>query len=263
MKENYFKGFIRVVKSLQNDDGYYFGTENVVSERMIEANNKDEAKLYLLNKYPQFFQNGKIYTKATKDEAQFFYVVIYPLYNYEIEQINQGEWVCAYCNQKHENIYVDRPRKDERIFGELLFCKDEEDYCLKQYKEKHYAELGIDLPDDEFYIKSDSPNYIYKITEKSTGKCYIGKTRNEPFFRWWNHLKHSSTPFGLYLSKTTLDSWTFEVLSVLPSDLSNSEILKIESQFIVQYDSIANGFNTLISCKDVIMEDKQQQVLQF
>lgn len=253
--KSYFKGFIRVVKQLLADDGYYsFGTETVVTERMIDANTKDEAKEYLLNKYPQFFQNGKIYTKSTKDEAQFFYVIIYPLYNYEIEQINKGEWQCAYCGQLHENVYIDRPRRDEKLFGDLLFCGSEDDYCIKEYKSKHYLEMGIDFPDDENYIKSDSPIYIYKITEKLTGKCYIGKTRNAPFFRWWNHLTHSSAPFGLYLRKTKLTDWTFEVIEILPIDTSNEDVLRVESEYIVKFDSIDNGFNTLISNKSVINE---------
>ncbi len=91
---------------------------------------------------------------------------------------------------------------------------------------------------------------VHKITEKATGKCYVGKTRNAPFFRWWNHLTHSSSPFGIYLRNTKLSDWTFEVLIQLPADIPDTEVFKVESEYIQKFDSINNGYNTLISNKN-------------
>lgn len=239
-----FKAFIRVVKSLTNSSG--FDSVTVEREPLIIAKDKNEVKQFMLNKYPQFFQNGKIYEKETKDQAQFFYVIIFPLYNWEIQLINEGEWVCSSCGQVHENKYIERPRINERLFGSsVMFCRSDDDMCLENYKRDKFKNL--DFPDDTNYIKSNSPNYIYKCTEKSSGKCYIGKTRNAPFFRWWNHLTKSSSPFGLYLRQTKLSDWTFEVLEELPSDISDTEVFRIESDYIVKFDSINNGFNSLIS----------------
>lgn len=255
-----YKAFIRVVKSMVAKDYLIgFNSVEVVREPVIEAADKTEVKLILLEKYPQFFQNGKVYEKETKDEAQFFYVVIYPLYNHEIEMINDGEWKCDHCGQIHENKYVSRPYVSERLFPGLLFCKSEDDYCIKEYKNNFYKD--IELPDDEFYIKKDSPNYIYKITEKKSGKSYVGKTRNAPFFRWWNHLTHSSSPFGTYLRGTKLSDWTFEVLDVLPYETSNTDVLRIESEFIVKYNCIENGYNSVISNKSVLTEPVNQTSL--
>lgn len=73
-----------------------------------------------------------------------------------------------------------------------------------------------------------------------------------PFFRWWNHLAHSHSPFGTYLRQTKLSNWTFEVLEELPYETSDSELFKIESEYIVRFDSINNGFNTIISDKSVL-----------
>jgi len=179
-----------------------------------------------------------------------FYVVIFPLYEFEKKQVDENtEWVCAYCGQHHDNTYLSRPKKSERLFGNLMFCKSDDDYCLTKYKEEYYKD--IEMPDDETFIKSDSPNYIYKITEKSTNKCYVGKTRNAPFFRWWNHLTHSSSPFGIYLRGHRLSEFTFEVLEELPFNISDSEVFKTESHYIRLYDSINNGFNSVISNKIV------------
>lgn len=249
MDQKYFKAFIRVVKSISAAD---FGSVNIVREPLIRAKDKNQVKSILLEKYPQFFQNGKVYEKESKDSAQFFYVVIFELYEYEKKQVIDGtSWECAYCGQKHENTYVSNPRKYEKLFGDKMFCRSEENYCLSQYKKEHYKD--VEFPDDENFIKKDSPNYIYKITEKATNKCYIGKTRNAPFFRWWNHLVHSSTPFASYLRKTKLSEWTFEVLEELPGNVKNSEVLRIESEYIRKFDSIGNGYNSLISSKDVAL----------
>lgn len=252
-----FKAFIRVVKSISERDNYFlggFGAVEVVREPLIEAKDKSEVKKILLERYPQFFTNGKVYERETKDNAQFFYVVIYPLYEWEKKQIEEGEWVCESCGHIHENQYLSKPRINERLFGtDKLFCRSDEDLCLENYKKEYYKD--VDLPDDLAYIKKDSPNYIYKCTEKATGKSYIGKTRNAPFFRWWNHLTHSSSPFGIYLRQTKLSDWTFEVLEELPGNIDESEVFRIESEYIMKYDSIQNGYNTVISNKKVLTDN--------
>ncbi len=247
----FFKAFIRVVKSIAFNDYCGFDTVEVIREPLIEAKDKNEVKQILLIKYPQFFQNGKVYEKETKDQAQFFYVVIFPLYEWEKKQIEEGEWVCASCGQVHENKYISKPKIDERLFGsDKLFCRSEDDICMQNYMKDKYK--NIEFPDDPSYIKKDSPNYIYKCTEKATGKSYIGKTRNAPFFRWWNHLTHSSSPFGIYLRQTKLSDWIFEVLEELPANIADSEVFKVESEYIQKFDSINNGFNSLISNKTVV-----------
>lgn len=265
--KGYFKALIRVVKSiaLKDPDEYMgFDTVEVLREPLIEAKDKAEVKAILLEKYPQFFQNGKVYEKETKnDKAQFFYVVIFPLYQHEIDLIKEGAWVCDYCGHTHENKYISRPLASKKFEGKM-FCSS--DYktgndivsvpdCYERWK-KEVAFKDVDLPDDLNYINVDSLNYIYKITEKATGKCYVGKTRNAPFFRWWNHLKHSGSPFGLYLRQTRLSDWTFEVLEELPSNLPDTDIFKIESDYIVKYKSLnPNGFNSVISNKDSIQPE--------
>jgi len=255
-----FKAFIRVVKSIAlKDDSFGFDTVEILREPLIEAIDKSEVKKILLEKYPQFFQNGKVYEKETKDQAQFFYVVIFPLYQHEINLIEEGEWKCDYCGHVHENKYISRPIVSKKFEGKIFCGSDhntgndiiEAPDCYERWK-REVVFKNSDLPDDLNYIGVDSLNYIYKCTEKSTGQCYIGKTRNAPFFRWWNHLTHSSSPFGLYLRQTKLSEWTFEVLEELPSNVSDSEIFRIESEYIKKFDSITNGFNSVISNKKVL-----------
>lgn len=248
-----FKAFIRVVKSLTDAENG-FDSVTVVREPLIIAKDKNEVKNFILNKYPQFFHNGKVYEKETKDKAQFFYVVIFPLYQHEINLINEGEWKCDYCGHVHENKYISRPLASRKFEGNIFCGSDfntgndiiEKPDCYERWK-REIVFKNSDLPDDLNYINAESLNYIYKCTEKATGKCYVGKTRNAPFFRWWNHLTKSSSPFGLYLRQTKLSDWTFEVLEELPSNVTDKEIFKVESDYMVKFDSINNGFNSLIS----------------
>ena len=252
MDKKYYKAFIRIIKGFEVETKTEWEDDKVehfsiIREPLIIAKDKQEVKQILLEKYPQFFQNGKVYERKTKDKFQFFYVVIFELYDYEKRLIEKGKWKCAYCGTEHKNRYEVKPKKHTRLFGdEIEFCGNE---CLNNYKEGHFKKYGF-FDGEEYYIKSYSSNYIYKITEKSTGKCYIGKTMNMPFFRWYNHYKHSTSPFGLYLRKTPLSDWTFEVLEVLPSGLTDKEVFKIESDYILKYDALNNGFNTLISNKE-------------
>lgn len=250
-----FRAMIRVVKSLSRPSEFMdFGAVNIVKEPIINASDKEEVKQFLANKYPQFFPNGNVYHRETKDQAQFFYIVIHELTAWEKRQINEGEWACSSCGHVHENKYISSPRMNRRLLGDqVLFCKSKDDVCYNHFisaRNKNEA-----FPDDEYHVTSTSPNYIYKCTEKATGKCYIGKTRNAPFFRWWNHLTHSGSPFGLYLRSTELSDWTFEVLEVLPYNTPDTKILRIESEYMLKHNSIENGFNSVISYKKAALTE--------
>lgn len=248
-----FKAFIRIVKSKRDKDydSEYFGIENVAEERLIEAEDREGVKEFLLDKYPQFFIGGKVYQRETKDKKQVFYVVIFPLYKWEIQTVKEGEWSCCQCEQVYSDKYQHKPRYTRKFEGKD-FCGNNNDLCLNNYVKEIYKDQ--DMPDNIAYINQDSPNYIYKITEKESGKCYIGKTRNAPVWRWWAHLTSSSSPFGLYIQKSTLDKWAFEVVEILSPTAKNEEVLKVESKYIIKFDSINNGFNSVISNKSVLDE---------
>lgn len=272
-----FKVFIKIIKSYrpysneQSDCVWYkgeeikIGSQEIIHEKLIYAKDKKEVKKIILEKYPEFFLDGKIFEKeSAKNELQIAYVLIYPLYNFEIIELNSGEWECSGCGQIHKNKYEHKPKIFNKLGDNYLFCNsfnDSRDFynrynagedCLKLFKNKIQG-MGAEIPDNLNYAKSGDPIYIYKITEKETGKSYIGKTKNAPFFRWWEHLKHSNSPFGVYLRSTDLSDWTFEVLESLNPLISDDIVFKKESEYILKYDSINNGFNKLISNKEAKM----------
>lgn len=253
-----FKAIIRVVKSISIHDSpaawgnQSIGSVDVVREPLLYAKNEAQVKELLVAKYPQFFPGAKVYKRETRDEAQFFYVLIYPLQNWEKINLESGEWACAGCDQVHSNQYLSPPRIYSSFSKDLMFCRchDNDDACLNMYKKANLSDM--DEIEDLSFVRADSPTYIYKITEKSTSKCYIGKTRNAPFFRWWNHLRHSSSPFGTYFRETQLDCWSFEVLETLDSKVADCQVFEIETRYIHQFNAIENGFNTVVSKRDLL-----------
>ena len=162
--KKYFKAFIRVVKSIALKNNCGFDKVEVIKEPLIMVKDKNEVKQILLEKYPQFFQNNKVYEKETKDEAQFFYVVIFQLYNYEIDELNKGSWICSECGTIHENTYINKPKIDNRLLGsDFLFCRSNEpfdygkSYCYESFLQKKINQT--EMPDDIKYIKKRFANF--------------------------------------------------------------------------------------------------------
>ena len=239
MKRKIFKAYIKVVKFLADKD---FIQSTVATEKKIIAVDKKEAKNIVLELYPELFQENKIYERSTKDQAQFFFVTLQDHGEYIEKQELERRWFCFECKRLHEGITnEDKPYKSKFLGEELYFCNSSICYDNFMKKKSNFSS------EESCYIKEESFFYIYKITEKKTGKSYIGQTRNYPVWRWWNHLKHSTSPFGLYIQKTDIKDWTFEVLETLDHDTSVSKVLELETKYITEYDSINNGFNSMLS----------------
>jgi hypothetical protein len=56
------------------------------------------------------------------------------------------------------------------------------------------------------------------------------------------------------LRTTKLSDWTFEVLEELPSNILDTEVFKKESEYINKFNSINNGFNSVISNKSLVSD---------
>lgn len=98
--------------------------------------------------------------------------------------------------------------------------------------------------------------FIYKITEKRTGKAYIGQTNKVPFIRWCEHLKRLNTPFSVYFASTSLTEWIFEILQELPGGTDEVDIKRIETKFIMQYETITKGFNSIVSDRETKIQNE-------
>lgn len=83
---------------------------------------------------------------------------------------------------------------------------------------------------------------IYKITNTTNGKCYIGQSRDIEA-RWAKHLSayKSSSDWELYraFKKYGISAFKFEVVE----ECSIEELNEREIYWIAQYDSFNNGYN--------------------
>ena len=85
--------------------------------------------------------------------------------------------------------------------------------------------------------------YIYKLTNKINGKCYIGQSINIPEIRWqkYRHLQ-CKQQIKLYnaLKKYGPTNFTYEIITI-GSSKNNLDFL--EDVYELHYDSINNGYN--------------------
>jgi group I intron endonuclease len=84
--------------------------------------------------------------------------------------------------------------------------------------------------------------YIYKITNKTDGKMYVGQTIQMLEERWKQHRRMKGN--CLYLrrafEKYGIDNFVFEMIC----DCSNEELDKFEKQYMIEFNSmVPNGYN--------------------
>lgn len=82
---------------------------------------------------------------------------------------------------------------------------------------------------------------VYKHTNKTNGKCYIGITCQEPNRRWKNGNGYDESPkFYNAINKYGWDGFEHEILM---EDLSHDDACKAEMQLIEKFNSIKYGYN--------------------
>ena len=148
------------------------------------------------------YGNNIVFRYSKKLKAGDLYCVIIGEHCYNTERyFNKITFKCDCCNAQISTYYgkpicfSDYEMKNLLYnisdFASKRFCSH---HCKQEYYEKTKRTLSLN-DDNEFYIDKDmfSNNeingYIYKITKKSTGEFYVGKTVNAPIFRWGQHLK--------------------------------------------------------------------------
>lgn len=100
--------------------------------------------------------------------------------------------------------------------------------------------------------------YIYKITNRKTGKVYIGQTVQNPATRFAEHVaelnagRKKNAKFQAAWNKYGRECFSFEVL--LQCD--ESELDEHERRYIRVYDSFKNGYNATIGGKQCMEHRK-------
>jgi|APCry1669193128_1035447.scaffolds.fasta_scaffold27235_2 hypothetical protein len=88
--------------------------------------------------------------------------------------------------------------------------------------------------------------YIYKFTHIDSGRSYIGQTIQDPNHRRLEHISGSRYSEKTYhfhnaIKKYGIDSFIFEVID--KNAVSLEELNILEEKYVIEYDSINNGFN--------------------
>lgn len=83
--------------------------------------------------------------------------------------------------------------------------------------------------------------YIYKITDKTNEKCYIGQAK-DVFARWNIHCKPESCAkmeISRQIQSKGIHNFSFEVVEMVDADSADESEIK----WIAHYDSFYNGYN--------------------
>ena len=112
--------------------------------------------------------------------------------------------------------------------------------------------------------------FIYKITNKQTGKVYIGQTVRNPQTRFYEHMKdkESTDYFHCAVRKYGADSFEYEVIDTASTqeELNRKEVMWIQYYNAYAKDETSNGYNTHLGgdmnpmCSDVV-KAKHQTVM--
>ena len=118
------------------------------------------------------------------------------------------------------------------------------DYCSRYCYDIVINEERIQYHEEEMRKQL---GFIYKITNKKTGMCYIGQTRQIFTLRWYQHFyQMGSCKFHEAIRRSSYVDWTFETLEVIDVGPDTQKILnERERHWIKFYDSVANGYNSI------------------
>lgn len=81
--------------------------------------------------------------------------------------------------------------------------------------------------------------YIYKITNKLNGLCYIGQS-GDVFERWRQHCSRKNRTLGQAIEKDGIENFIFEIVEKVESIQADER----ERYWIAYYQSYPNGYNS-------------------
>lgn len=203
----------------------------------IEAEDKNQAR----EKLEKELSLTLSFRSLKKDIGvkNFFLLQLYPATDY-FDKVWLKEQECSQCGNNFSKL-----ERDQAFDGMYI----RSGFCSLKCEGDHKVETNTSF--DQGYHQA----LIYKITNKNTGKCYIGKTTQAFTLRWYQHFYQSTdTKFHQEIKKEPLTSWSFEILETFNfngSDIDQDDsqgygkiLTDREKHYIEKFDSIKNGYNT-------------------
>lgn len=243
MKEFYYQ-----IKGKNNpEDPYSYGKWQFppIWSDKVSAKNKKEAKKKIDEEYGRVFPL-RVLTKDL-DSAEFLL---------SIKEIKKDDhhtkrlFEVHECKQCGKEFKVIEKYQQNSNYKGPVYCSDE---CKATGYELERMQNHEDWQTSEFLIKRNRLPVIYKITNKATGKSYVGKTTQIFTFRWYQHFFCSTgTKFHEEIKNTQLTDWKFEILEQidLPIQIKdmgtcNKFILERERKWINELNTIKEGYNSI------------------
>lgn len=246
MKEFYYqiKGK-RSKKDPMRHSGIYGGTWNWVHPPLfcgkVSAKDKEDANEKINQLYGKKFPRRV----AKKDLNSNEFLL-------HIEEIKENSYVstlfeekkCEHCHRPYRMI--DKYNDSHCDYKGWGYCSNhckQQAYQIEQYRRKEMENNSMG---------GTRAPVIYKITNKSTKKVYVGKTNQVFTLRWYQHFfQGEKSKFHQAINSTKVTEWVFEVIEIvsIPDDLKKNldiekYILSRELHWINHYDSINNGYNS-------------------
>lgn len=165
---------------------------------------------------------------------------------------------CKQCGTQFKMI--EKYQQGNSIGGGTTFCSFNCNDEFRRVDQLRITEANI--------LSGNHVPVIYRITNKITGLCYVGKTTQVFTLRWYQHFfQGCGTEFHNYIKQYKITDWIFEVVEIveLPADCKQYKaahrfILQREMFHINQNDSIANGYNTTASLKE---KEEEMEIEKF
>lgn len=195
----------------------------------VEASCLDSAKKLIYIEYEKKFPS-RVLKKDIQNNDYLLKVELLSDYHKDLFENKE----CLNCGSVFRIIdkYNDINNKDK---GKL--------YCSNDCREvQNGIYVNTYLQNKNISNKNNGLPIIYKITNKLTGKIYIGKTTQIFTLRWYQHFFQSSdNKFHTEIKNTDLINWQFEIQEVVENI---DDIIERERFWIKYYDCIENGYNS-------------------
>ncbi len=214
----------------------------------ISAESKANARVLINEEYGRSFIMR--FSKKNPDEP--FLLSIKEMTPYLTKRFEVR--ICEVC----ENEFTINEKYITGSSGSNNVCNDD---CFNKYQSNRRAENSLSFDRNDYL----NPPVIYKITNIQTDMDYIGKSIRSFTLRWWEHIKAGKLSsenqehcFYKAIKESSLIDWTYQVIEVIEKypeacvDYLSKErhITERESYWIEKYDSVNNGYNSVISNKN-------------
>ncbi|EPG8943897.1 GIY-YIG nuclease family protein [Pseudomonas aeruginosa] len=121
---------------------------------------------------------------------------------------------------------------------------------------------GRDRERLEFRVAGNGlvPPVIYQVRQVSTGKLYVGQTKQPFTFRWWQHITApTGSKFHDAIRAAPKTDWEFRVLEIIKPPEGRRDVQAYMNErerfWIDELQAVTHGFNTVLPTGDCAQDE--------